>query len=167
MKILIIIVIFAFKVDFIYADDSIYGNPPYQEDCYYGITLGTNFLINNYDFGFSPNIDIIYCIFNFSSNIYFQKNNNPSYNFYTGIGLVNLLQVQYGTNFSDNRIKINSILPILSPNWYFWEFKRKWYHRLNLQFHYEINLNSSRLNNFGVGISFLILQPEIPNFTPL
>ncbi len=127
-----------------------------------GFTIGSDLLKNSRNYVVSPDINFTYFLLNIGASSQFAKESNPSYNLYLGIGLINFFQVQLGTNFSDKRLKIRTILPVLSKSPFTWDYvehlcELEWYERINLQLHYEKNYNDSKLNNFGIGLSYLIL----------
>lgn len=127
-----------------------------------GLTVGSSILFNEYGKGLSTEYNLTFpLLFNFGGNIQFQDAIKPKYNLYIGIGLLNLLQLQYGTDFSASKLRIQSFFPILSESRIVWEDYdnryKHWYTRINLHLFYENNFSDSKMSNFGFGIQFLIL----------
>ena len=122
-----------------------------------GFTVGSDCIWNSKTYGLSPDINITLLIFNFAASSNLIKDKSPSNNVYFGVGLINFLQLQFGTNFSDKRLRVRTILPIFSKLSFTWRNDPiEWFERINLQLHYEKNYTNTELTNFGIGVSILL-----------
>ncbi len=125
------------------------------------LTLGANTLFNTNSVGISPDLNYTFVIFNSSFDVEFFNKLSPSYKLYLGMGYVNLLQIQFGTNFSDKFYRFRTVLPIFTEKFGQWTNqntdKFKWYEKISLQVHFENSLTNSMLYTFGFGLSYLIL----------
>ncbi len=126
-----------------------------------GITAGPSILFNENGKGLSTEYNLTFMMLDLGGNIQFQDAIKPKYNLYIGLGYLSLLQLQYGTDFSVSKLRIQSFLPILSESRIFWEgFDNRykhWYNRINLHLFYEKNYSDSKMSNFGLGFQFLII----------
>lgn len=126
-----------------------------------GITAGSTMYFNEYGKGLSTEYNLTFHFLNFGGNIQFQDEIKPKYNLYIGLGLWSLLQLQYGTDFTANKLRIQSFLPLLSEHLILWNTTKyrydDWSDRINLHLFYEKNYSDSKMSNFGLGFQFLIL----------
>ena len=121
-----------------------------------GITLGNDFFYNSKNIGISPELSITAIILNASTSIQIQDYKKPVYCLFLGIGLFNILQVQYGFS-NQNKIRFRIELPLLS-DFPLWKKEPKiWTDRLNFKFQYEINFDDTEMNHIGLGVSYLLL----------
>lgn len=90
-------------------------------------------------------LDFTLLIFNGGATIQLQEARIPLHSFYFGIGLFNLVQLQYGRS-SDHKFRIKYDLLILSdsPIWKINPKAKK--DKLALNLNYELNFNQSNLN---------------------
>ena len=127
----------------------------------FGITLGANTLMNSESVGISPDLNFTYTIINSSFDIEFFNKVSPSYKLYWGIGIVNILQIQFGTSFNNIFYRFRTILPLISDKFGQWTNQSietfKWYEKINLQVHFENSFINSKLYTYGIGLSYLIL----------
>jgi hypothetical protein len=119
------------------------------------VTFGSDILLSVNSMGLSPEMSITALFLNTAASIQYRNTAEPVYSLYLGIGLFNILELQYGYS-GYNKIRFRTELPMLSsfPLWK--NEPETWQDRINLKLQYEINLDNPPLNTFGFGVSYLV-----------
>ena len=122
------------------------------------ISTGSSILFNDIGTAGSAELNLTMQLLNIGGNIQLQDKIPPKYNLYIGLGIEEILQFQYGTDFFYKKLRIQSIFPLSSSGYTFHKEIRDtpWYNRINLHLFYEKNYTDSKMSNFGLGFQFLI-----------
>ncbi len=119
------------------------------------IMVGGQIISNVNYIGLAPELSVTALVFNAGLAFQFKKSYLPDNTVYLGMGLLNLLQIQYGFS-NENKIRLRSELPVLSGSPIFKKNFDNWRDKLNLILTYEFNLKKSYLNQIGIGLSYAI-----------
>ena len=119
------------------------------------IMVGGQIISNVNYIGLAPELSVTALVFNAGLAFQFKKSYLPDNTVYLGMGLLNLLQIQYGFS-NENKIRLCSELPVLSGSPIFKKNFDNWRDKLNLILTYEFNLKKSYLNQIGIGLSYAI-----------
>ena len=124
----------------------------------FGITAGPSVLFNDIGTGWSSELNLTLAIFNIGGNIQLQDKVLPKSNFYIGLGLGKIVQFQFGTDWSDKKIRIQTLMTIFNNIDYRLDATNRdsWYQKLNIHIFYENNYTKRKMSNFGFGIYYSI-----------
>lgn len=148
-KILLIIAISLFTLIPAFAHDS---------DGMSGFNFGIAANFNKKGIGYEVEQEFTVVLLNTGLQLKIQDGLKPETSMFIGMGLVNLIQIQYGTNFNQNMLRIKSMIPLNFKYVPLWtsEARNTWLGRTSVSLNYTKNYENANLNSFSIGICYLL-----------
>lgn len=120
------------------------------------ISVGNSLYLNGNGLGTSPELNVNMFLFSAGTSVQYQYEIKPIYNVYLGIGLANILQIQYGYS-GDNKLRVKTEYPVFSNSDPMWDpVLDGWEDRLSLLINIEANFNNMKYTHLGVGFTYVV-----------
>lgn len=123
-----------------------------------GFNLGAGTFFDDTGVGYTTEFNATLIILNADILLKLKPCEKPDKSIYLGTGFANVLQIQYGTNFSQNLLRFKTIIPFKSDGRPLWSTSSRdtFWGKVSLNINYTFNLDDDKLSNFGLGLYFNI-----------